>query len=120
MSDTTVNKISASYVASEIWDVSTGFKVLVEYLHSMRSTKAADNDELLEQTMWVAQKIESELTEAVKHAEALDDVTNGRTPNRADSNPTGIVRGAARLPVAARDIMRSACKIRRPLTRAEA
>jgi hypothetical protein len=80
MSNAAVDKISAGYIASEIWNVSIGFKVLVEYLHSMRSTKAADNDELLEQTMWVAQKIESELTEAVKHAEALDDVTNGRTP----------------------------------------
>jgi hypothetical protein len=77
MSDTTVNKISAGFVASEIWDVSVGFKVLVEYLHSMRSAKAGDADDLLEQAMWVAQKIESELAEAVKHAEDLNDVTSG-------------------------------------------
>jgi hypothetical protein len=80
MSATATDKISAGFVASEIWDVSVGFKVLVEYLHSMRSTKDRDSDDLLEQAMWVAQKIDSELTEAVKHAEALDDITSGRTP----------------------------------------
>jgi hypothetical protein len=80
MSEAAVNKISASYVASEIWDVSIGFKVLIEYLHSARCAKAEDTEDLLEQAGWVAQKIGMELEEAVKHAEALDDGTSGRTP----------------------------------------
>lgn len=75
---TTANKATASYVASEIWNINQGFSVLYEMLHGLMSMDTIDA-ETLNRVLWTATHVKEELDEAEKHAEALDNV--GRPPN---------------------------------------
>jgi hypothetical protein len=72
----TVDKASAPYIASEIYDVQLGFRVLHEYLHGLMGMETKDiSEDYVAQMLWAAGKIATGIDEALEHAEALDEAS---------------------------------------------
>jgi hypothetical protein len=70
----TTDTVTPSYVASELFDIKTGFAILEETIHGlMSSTRSEEGDsDLRFQALWLSEKLKKAIGGAYDNAVKLD------------------------------------------------